>query len=209
MHPIGQLLEVVGPGGHPEPGLSRTEQLRLSVIASLSSLALAGIWGLAAGSHAGRFAFQNAVTVPALLLASSLAALPLGLLIFCLTAPKGHWSDLILGHSTATFTGALVLALLSPIVALYQYSSSWAGPWVALGSAFVGAIVAVAILLRVLAKLVPIDARRSFVLPVVLLLIVQLGALCQLASVTDPVFQHRTLFGRGVDGLAPSGQVQP
>jgi len=204
MHPIAQLVEVVGPSRGDDdarPELGRAQRIFLSSVAFLAALGLAAIWGVAAGSHAGHIGLESAIKVPLLLLASILAALPLGLLVYRLTSSRGRPSNLVLGHAAATFTGALVLALSAPIVALYQYSSVWAGPVVALASAGVAIAVSFAIFLRVLVKLHTHGSWRGFIAPVALLLLLQGAALFQLASISTPILPQRTPIERGVDGL--------
>jgi hypothetical protein len=183
--------------------MSRTQRLYLAGVAFVSALALCALWGVAAGSHDGKFALGNAASVPLLLLMSSAASLPLGLVVYRLTVAEGRASDLVLGHAGALFGGSLVLAPLTPVVALYQYSSSWAGPIVALGSAFAGVAIGFALLLRGLSKLVPDPrARRGMLVPVALLCVVQAAALLQLSAIAPPVMPHRTVLGRGIDGIA-------
>lgn len=202
MHPFAQLVDVVGPSrDEARPEMGRAQRIFLSSFAFLSALGLAAIWGIAAGSHAGHLGVGSAIKVPLLLLASVLAALPMGLLVYRLTSSRGRASDLVLGHAAATFTGALVLALSAPIVALYQYSSAWAGPVVALVSAGIAIAVAFVIFLRVLAKLRPGGGWHSFIAPVALLLSLQGAALFQLASISTPILQERTPIERGIDGL--------
>ena len=202
MHAISQLVEVVGPSRAVDrPEIGRSQRIFLSSVAFLAALALASVWGIAVGSHAGHLGVASAVKVPLLLLASVLAALPLGLLVFRLTSTQGRASDLVLGHAAATFTGTLVLALSAPIVALYQYSSAWAGPVVALVSAVVAIGVSFVIFLRVLAKLQRGASWIPFIAPVALLLTLQGAALFQLASISTPILPQRTLIERGVDGL--------
>jgi hypothetical protein len=186
MQSIVLLLDFVGPEAPSSSPSSRpphgAQRLLLAAVACLLAVAFAGIWGVAAGSHAGRLAFDNAVKVPMLLVVSSLAALPASLLLFRLTAQKGKVADL---------------------VALYQYSSAWAGPIVAFASAVIGLGVGVAIAVRVLGKLLPgPEERRSALLPVALLVVLQTAALLQLASMTTSVFPQRTTFGRGIDALS-------
>ncbi len=208
-HAFSQLVDVVGPSrGEARPEIGRAQRIFLSSVAFLGALGLSAIWGVAAGSHAGHLGLASAIKVPLLLLASVLAALPLGLLVHRLTSKRGRSSDLVLGHAAATFTGALVLALLAPIVALYQYSSAWAGPVVALVSAAAAIIVAFAIFLRVLAKLqAGGGAWTDFVAPVALLLVLQGAALFQLASISTPILPERTIIERGIDGV--SGAENP
>jgi hypothetical protein len=180
--------------------MSHARRLFLAAFAFVCALGLSALWGVAAGSHVGRFALWNVASVPLLLALSSAAALPLGLLVFRLTVADGQATNLVLGHACALFGAALVLALLAPIVALYQFSSSWAGPVIAQASAFVGLGAGVALLLRSLAKLTPEPrSRRGLVTPVALTCLLQCAALLQLAAVAPPVMPHRTLLGRGID----------
>jgi hypothetical protein len=203
MHPFAQILALLGPRPLAAAETSRTQRLFLAALALVSALALSALWGVAAGSHDGRFAIGNALSVPLLLLMSSVASLPLGLLLFRLTVAEGRASDLVLGHAGAVFGGTLVMAFLTPIVALYQYSSSWAGPIVAHASAFVGMAIGLALLVRSLAKLVPEPrARRGMLAPVALLCLAQGAALLQLSAIAPPVMPRRTVLGRGIDGIA-------
>lgn len=217
-----RLLELVSPreATSESRALTRNERLLFAALAFLAALGLGAIWGVAAGSHDGHLALDNIGKVPVLLVGSSLVSLPVGLLVFRLTATRGRATDMMVAHALGAFTGCLSLALLSPIVALYQYSSSFAGVPVAIASAALGVIVAVLVLIRVLRKLSPEIAVRAYGVPVGLVLVMQLAALAQLASITTPVFPTRTPLGRGVDGLvnlprettttgAPAGATAP
>ena len=203
MNAIQQLLAFLGPNPLPPGEMSGARRLFLATSAFLVALALVGLWGVAAGSVGGHVALVNVVSVPLLLLVSSAAALPVVLLVLRLTAAEGRATDLLLGHAGAVFGGALVLALLAPVVALYQYSSSWAGPAVALASVFVALAVGVALFVRVLGKLMPEPrSRRGLVAPVALLCALQGAALLQLAAIAPPVMPQRTVFGQGIDAIA-------
>jgi hypothetical protein len=207
MNVWSRLLDLVSPNRN-EPTAkpeSWRERIFIAAIALLTAIGLGGLWGIAAGSHDHHFAFDNVGKVPVLLIASSLVALPIGLFVFRLVATRGRTTDLIMAHAVGTFAGCATLALLAPLVALYQYSSSFAGVPVALGSAVLGAIVAFGVLVRVLRKIAP-QSSRAHAGAVGLMLALQLAALAQLASMTTPVFPSRTPFGRGVDGIA---HVQP
>lgn len=204
MSTLFRLLDLVSPpreeASETRP-LTRAERLLFAALAFLAALGLGAIWGVAAGSHDGHLALDNIGKVPILLIGSSLVSLPVGLLVFRLTATRGRASDMLVAHASGAFTGCLALALLSPLVALYQYSSSFAGMPVAIATGVLGVVVAVAVLVRVLRKLSPDLAGRAYGAPVALILVLQLAALAQLASVTTPVFPTRTPMGRGVDGL--------
>ena len=203
MTPFKLLFDLIGPQSPDAKVPTPTERSLAAVAGFLAAMLLAAIWGIAAGSRDGHIALGNALKVPMLLTASSIAALPLALVVLRLTSSTGRLSDLVVAHAAATFTGTLVLAVLAPIVALYQHSSMWAGPWIALGSAILGLVVGVVILIRVVAKVLPAPSgRRAVAFPFVILWVVQLSTLLQLASVMDPVFPERTVFGRGIDAVS-------
>jgi hypothetical protein len=207
MHAIQEILSFIGPRPFAAVEMSQARRLLLAAVAFVAAPVLAAVWGVAAGSAANHLSLMNAVSVPMLLLVSSAAALPVVAIVFRLTAAEGRVSDLVLGHAGAVFGASLVLALFAPIVALYQYSSSWAGPLVALGSALMAMAIGFALLLRGLAKLVPAGGgRRSLILPAGLLCVLQIAALLQLAAIAPPVMPHRTLLGHGVDGLVQTAE---
>jgi len=213
MNTLTQLIDLVSPRKNPE--LSTThERAYVAAAAFVGAIACAAVWGLAAGSGSGRFALQNIVSVPMLVVVSTVASLPLGLLVFRLTQTTGKASDLVLAHAAALFGGALVLLLLAPLVALYQLSSAWVGPFVAIGTAMLAFACGVALFVRVLGKLVGDSGGRPFIVPVGLLVAVQIASLAQLASLAPPVLPTRSAFGHGVDGLVhqaaePSAAEQP
>ncbi len=210
MQPVSLLLDFVGPKPLEVKDISRAERYMVAIFGFVASLLAAGLWGVAAGTHDGHLALANATRVPLLLGVASLAALPIGLLAWKLTTTLGRGSDLVLGHAAATFTGALALAALAPVVILYQESSVWAGPVVALGSAIVGAGVAFLALIRVVAKLVaPGRERRALLFPFALMFAVETATLMQLAAIMPPILPERSAFGRGIDGLADVAKEAP
>lgn len=209
MKPFVSLLELASPGASladsPDTASlpTRTEKLMLATTGLLGAVGLAAIWGVAANSSAPH-ALSNALKVPMLVVVSGAASLPITALAWKLTAGRNaKVTSLLVAYSAAVFAGTLVLALLAPIVALYQHSSTFAGPWVAIGSAVAGFVAAACVFVRVLRKLgTGGGAGRN--LAVGLLLVIQLLTLSQLASVLPPVFGQRTAFGRGIDGLKSS-----
>lgn len=211
-----RLIDLVGPssaeGASPEDpeaptALSGPERLFFAATAFLAALGLGGVWGIAAGSHDGHLAVDNVGKVPVLLVVSTLVALPVALLVFRLSARKGRVTDLLMAHSLGLFAGCLALALMSPLVALYQYTSSFAGMPAAVGSGLLGGLVALLVVVRVIRKLSPGMAGRVYGAPIALVLVLQGAALAQLASVTTPIFPHRTAVGQGVDGLVRRHEV--
>jgi len=209
---FSELIDIVGPGAEgPRPEMTRARRLWLATIAYLAALALAGAWGLAAGTQGAHVALDNVIKVPVLLVVSAVAALPAALVTFRLTSSQARPSSVVLAFASASFAGTLVMALLAPIVALYQQSSAWAGPRVALASAFVGVLVGVGVFTRVLCKTLPSGGRASAIVSSALLLALHGAALFQLASVVSPVFPTRTRFGAGVDAIghhAPDADPQ-
>ncbi|MFO0670212.1 MAG: hypothetical protein U0235_11380 [Polyangiaceae bacterium] len=200
-----RLLDLVGPSNADRPApddpdapsaLSGPERLFFAATAFLAALGLGAVWGIAAGSHDAHLAVDNVGKVPVLLVASSLVSLPVALLVFRLTARQGRVTDLLMAHALGLFAGCLALALLSPLVALYQYTSSFAGMPVAVGSGVLGALVALLVVVRVIRKLSPGLAGRVYGAPIALVLVLQAAALAQLASVTTPVFPPAPRWGR-------------
>jgi hypothetical protein len=205
---VDDLFDFIGPRPVAAEERSRSRVLLLSAFAALCALVLAAVWGIAAGSSLRHLAIGNALTVPVLLMASSAAALPAGVVVFRMTVPGARGSHLVLGHAGATFGAALVLALLAPLVALFQYSSAWAGPAVALGSAVVGVLVGVLLLVRGLKKLSPdLDSRRKIAAPAIVLCVLQLVTLLQLAAIAPHVMPQRSVLGRGIDALSPASST--
>jgi hypothetical protein len=188
--------------------LGHSRRLFLGVTAALSSIAFAALWGLAAGGVHAANAFTNLVSVPMLLLVSGLASLPAIVLLWKLAGTGGARArDLMVAYAVALFGGTLVLAVLAPLVALYQHSSSWFGPVVASGSCIVAFVTGAALLVRVLWRLTGgAIAKRALVLPVLGIFVLQGASLAQLASIVPPLMETRTPFGRGIDALRPGAQ---
>jgi hypothetical protein len=192
-----------------ERPIGPTERLHVAAGGALVAVVLAGLWGLAAHGPGGG-ALANFVKVPMLLVVSGLAALPTVLLGWRLFGARVLRStDMVVAYAVALFTGALVLAVLAPIVALYQHSSGFAGPYVAMASAAVAACVGGVTFLRALGRLAPREKLTTFLGPALVLGCVQLAALAQLASVTSPIFDHRTTFGYGIDALHHGRTISP
>ncbi|MEZ4262617.1 MAG: hypothetical protein R3B36_26265 [Polyangiaceae bacterium] len=210
METIKRVLDLVG-ARDASPPESRLERLLLACAAFLAALACAAVWGLAAGAGAGRFPIGNLAVVPILLVVSTAASLPVGLLAFRLLSKSGRGSDLLLAHASAVFAGCLMLVLLSPLVALYQLSSTWVGPTVAVGSVLLAFAGGLGVLMRTLKRLTTSVGLRPFAAPAVFLVLLQLLSLSQLASLAPPVMRSRTTFGHGIDGVlgAPAAEAAP
>lgn len=201
MNHVRQLIALVGPST-ATPDIGVAQRRLLAAAAMLGALPLAALWGVAAGSAPGTIAIRNLVAVPMLLVTAILVSLPIGLLALRLMSEKARPTELLLAHSGGIFVGALVLALLAPLVALYQFSSAWVGPTIAVASAALAVIAGLLIVFRVLQKLLPDrDTLRELALPLLLLMGLECVAFAQVASVTDPIFAQRTTLGRGVDAI--------
>ncbi|MCA9685186.1 MAG: hypothetical protein KC431_02285 [Myxococcales bacterium] len=195
------LLDLAG--GKPlENELSRARRLQLATSAGLMSVAFAGIWGLAAGSTALPLALANLYKVPMVVLLSALSAVPVGLLSARLMGSEMRPADLILGLSASVFAGTLVLAVLSPLVAVYYHTSAWAGPTLALGSAALATLVSVGLFLRASLASAPREARLgAVVLPVSAVAIMELAVMVQLIAMASPILPEETRFDGGIDQL--------
>jgi hypothetical protein len=204
MNTFAQLVDLISPRKQPSP-MSRAERLYVAGIAFACALACAAVWGLAAGSGSGAFAIRNLASVPMLVVVSTLASLPLGMLALRLTTAQGRPSDLLVAHSGATFAAALTMLLLAPLVALYQFSSAWAGPIVAMITVVLGFACGVAVFIRMLRKLGGVGP--ALIVPVLLLAFVQIASLAQLSALAPPIMPTRTVLGHGIDGIAVSSEA--
>ena len=204
MHSVSRLFDLVSAPATPSSSslaaIGRNERLLLATLGLVCAIVFAAVWGLAASSTSLGAALGNAFKVPMLLVVSGAVALP-AVLLFCRLVSPGAAGgvDLLVGYAVAVFGGTLVLAVLAPLVALYQHSSSWIGPQIALGSIVLALVAGCVVFVRALGRLVTSAGRRGVYLPVIAMVLVQLAALAQLASVVSPVLSTRTSFGHGVD----------
>ncbi|MEW5852026.1 MAG: hypothetical protein AB2A00_24775 [Myxococcota bacterium] len=200
MNPMVSLLNLAC--GQPLPTVddSRARRLQLVVAGMLLALILSAVWGLAAGSSSLALALGNLVKVPLVLLLSSMAAVPAGMLAWKLSGAKIRGTDVLASFTTGVFSAGLVLAVLSPLVALYYHSSTWAGPMLAMGSVFASISVATFVFIRNILRSVPRDVSRSTVLfTVAVFLGMQLATLLQLIALFAPILPELTVFDGGID----------
>jgi hypothetical protein len=192
---IGRQSAPVGPAARKQ----------FTLAAGLGALALAAVWGLAAGSSSWMLALGNAYKVPMVVVLSSLCAIPAGLLALRLTGLVYAARDLLLSFATSVFAGSLALAVLSPLVALYYNTSAWAGPYLGLGSAVVAIVVAVASFVRgAIARSEPSPRRGLLAIPIVVMVFMQLAALLQLIALASPILPETTIFDSGIDHVVRS-----
>jgi hypothetical protein len=197
------LLDLAG-GTPPTDQLGSARRRQLLAAAGLLSVAFAGVWGLAAGSGSLALAAANVFKVPMVVLLSALSAVPVGLLANRLLGSPMRPSDLLLGMAASVFAGTLVLAVLSPLVAVYYHTSTWAGPTLALGSASVATLVSIGLLLRSALRSRPEDKQQQLapvVLPVVSIVLMELAVMVQLIALAAPILPEETRFDGGIDQL--------
>lgn len=196
------LLDLAGGKPADEQQLSPARRLQLLTSAGLLSVAFAGVWGLAAGSGSLGLAAANLYKVPMVVLLSALSAVPIGLLANRLLGSHMRPSALLLGLAASVFAGTLVLAVLSPLVAVYYHTSTWAGPTLALGSASLATLVSVGLLLRSARASSPQVERRSGVLvPVATVVLMEVAVMVQLIALAAPILPEETRFDGGIDQL--------
>lgn len=195
------LLDLAG-GTAPAEELSRSRRLQLLASAGLLSVAFAGLWGLAVGSSSLLLAIANLYKVPMVVLLSALAAVPVGLLASRLLGSAMRPSDLVLGLAASVFAGTLVLAVLSPLVAVYYHTSTWAGPTLALASAGLAIVAAVSLFARsALASGPPTRRFARVIVPVATVVVVKLAIMVQLVALASPILPEVTRFDGGIDQL--------
>ncbi len=190
--------------GHPLPdeddGPAR--RLQLGVLAWLAALVFAAIFGAAAGSSSLGLALGNVVKLPVVVLLSTLCALPAGFLAWKLSGEAISGSNLLLSFGSAVFSGTLVLAALSPLVALYYHTSAWAGPALGVGTVFLSLFVASALFVRgASARVKEKRSRKGIIAPVFVLLFMQSATLLQLVALASPILPEVTVFDGGVDRI--------
>lgn len=196
------LLDLACGRGFKTEDDGRARRIQLIIAAALASLACAAIWGLAAGSSDLRLAMSNIYKVPMVVLLSSMAAVPAGLLTWKLSGSPIRATDLLVGFATSVFAGTLVLASLSPLIALYYHSSAWAGPMLGLGSTFTSLLVATIVFVRGVLKRSPAGVSKGAVLlPVMIVVAMQLATMLQFIAVASPILPEVTVFDGGIDRM--------
>lgn len=202
MNQFSTLLDLACGKPLPAEDSARSRRLSIAVSALLTSLVFAALWGVAAGSRLPTLALANVYKVPMVVLISAVGALPAGLLTWKLVGAPGRASDLLIAFVGGTFAGTLVLAVLSPLVALYYHSSLWAGPMLGQGSAILALFVAAIVFVRSMFGGPKREGSRALLtFPVAVLSIVQVAMLVQLVALASPILPERTIFSHGIDHL--------
>lgn len=180
-------------------------RLQVVVRATLASIVFAAVYGLAAGSTEIALAVGNLYKVPMVVLLSTACAVPVGLLTWKLTGAPNRASDLLLGVASGNFSATLVLAALSPIVALYYATSNNFGAVLALGVTALAVVVGLGNLARsVLNRRPPGSNHLAVLFPLVVLGCAQLAALVQFIYIASPILPELTPFDGGIDAIVGS-----
>ena len=195
---LSQLLNVTFGSERP---VTRAREARLAVVALVSGLVLASIWGLAAGSSSVELAIADLYKVPMVILLSAITALPPGLLMLRISNAKLSAVELAGAFAISIFGGTLVLATLAPLVAIYYHTSTKAGVPLALGSVFVSLATASMLFTRAVARRLG-EHKSGSLFAVVVLVAIFLAALLQFVALASPIIGvHGTTFELGLDGL--------
>jgi hypothetical protein len=203
---LSQLMTVAFGGPLAQPR-TRAQDTVLAVLALSAALALSSLWGIAAGSSSAALAIANAYKVPMVILLSAITALPAGLVALRLTNAKLTATELASAFAHAIFGGALVLATLAPLVAIYYHTSSKAGVPLALGSVFVALATATLLFGRAVGRRVlentggEASGRAASLLAVVVLVTLFVAALLQYVAVASPIIGEVTRFDGGFDTM--------
>jgi hypothetical protein len=191
---FSDLLDVAR--GRAPDDLGPAQRVRLAATAALSSLGFAAAWGVAAGATDPTLALSNAAKVPMVVLFSTLAAVPAGMLAHRLSGSTESTRGMLLSFSGCVFVGTLVAAVLAPLVAVYYLTSAWAGPYLGMGSAFLAVGVAGLLFLRGALRS---EDRRARLIPKLVIAAVTLGVMPQFIHLASPILPEHTPFDEGID----------
>ena len=195
---LSQLMSVTcgAPDAAPE---SHAHQRMLTITALFAGLLLSSLWGLAAGSTSAVMSLANAYKVPMVILLSAITALPAGLVALRFTNAALPAHQLVSAFATSIFGGALILAVLAPLVAIYYHTSVKAGLPLALGSVFVSLATASLLFGRAVARRVAGRPKRGSLFAVAVLVVLFLTALLQYVALASPIISKETPFDGGFD----------
>jgi len=202
MQAVVDLFDLIGGkplGDERERGARRGELL---IRALLVSLGCGAIYGLAAGSADLGIALGNLYKVPMVMLLSTLSSAPVALVTWKLVGARNRASDLLMGVAAGNLTGAMTLAALAPIVALYYHTSASLGGAVAMGATTLGVGIGLFALLRaVVARATPESRGLSLMLPLFVLVSAESASLLQFIHAASPILPEVTVFDGGADAL--------
>jgi len=194
---LSTLMSFGGEASAPE---SRSQQIMMTIRWLFAGLALAALWGLAAGSTSAPLALSSAYKVPMVIFLSALTALPAGLVTLRMLDAPMRAHQLVSAFASSIFGGTLILATLAPLVAIYYHTSSRVGVPLALGSVFVAIGVATVLFGRAMVRrLAGLEQRARSLIAVVVLVVLFLAALLQFVGLASPIIATVTRFDGGFD----------
>jgi hypothetical protein len=202
MQTVQTLFDLAGGRVLPaeEDGPARRVQLMVSAL--LASVALAALYGIAAGSAEAGLAVANLYKVPMVIVLSALCAVPAALVTWKLVAAGYRATDLLVGLAAGNFSGTLVLAVLAPVVALYYHTSTFLGGFLAMAASMLALVVGLVVLLRtVFRRVEPGHRGLKLLVPLVVMAAMQLATMAQLIHVASPILPEITVFDGGMDAL--------
>ncbi len=202
MSAFTQLFDLASGRPLPEEADGPARRMQLVLRASAVSMLFAAVFGLAAGSTDAALAVANVYKLPMVIALSSLCAVPVGLLMWKLSDAPNRASDLLIGVATGNLTATLVLAALSPVVALYYHTSGSMGGPLAMGVIFLAVALGLFNVARSVQQRRPDNVRRGQIaLPLAAIMAVQLASLVQFIHVASPILPEVTVFDGGVDAM--------
>ncbi len=202
MSRLTQLFDLASGRALPEEEDGQARRLQLVLRAGAASMVFAALFGLAAGSTDPALAVSNVYKLPMVVLLSTLCAVPVGLLMWKLTDAPNKATDLLIGIAAGNLTATLVLAALSPVVALYYHTSGSMGGPLAMGVICVSVALGLFNVARNVARRRPEGVRtRAIALPLVAIMTVQLASLVQFIHIASPILPEVTVFDGGIDAM--------
>ena len=202
MTKISHLFDLASGRPLPEEEEGQARRLQLVLQAGALSLGFAALFGLAAGATDLGLAVANLYKLPMVVGLSTLCAVPAGLLMWKLTDAPNRASDLLVGVAAGNLTATLVLAALSPVVALYYLTSGSMGGPLAMGVICLAVALGLFNVARAVLRRRPERASAGAVaLPLVVIMTVQLASLVQFIHVASPILPEVTVFDGGVDAM--------
>lgn len=207
MKPLIHLFHLSTGGTLAEEEQTPARRAQLAIVAMVASLAMASLWGLAAGSSEPQLAAHNAYKLPLMLVLAAIGAVPVGLLAWKIVGVRQRARELLHGYALSVFLGCSVLLVLAPLVALYYLSSTAAGPLFAMGTVMLGLVVGGVTFVRVVRARLREGERVEDgqasdwrpVVPGVVLMLAFVATLWQVIAIFAPILPESTPFRGGID----------
>jgi hypothetical protein len=197
---VSQLLSHAA--GKDSEATTPTTQTYLALSGAVVSLVAASLWGLAVGCTEVTLAVANLYKVPMVVGLSVLAALPPSLLSLRLSGTALSAQTFVRSAVQGMFAGTMWLGVLAPVIGLYFYTSSWAGPALALASVLAALLSGFNIFARSLVKKCESHAeRRAARVSSLVFGLLQVALMWQLVAIVAPIFPDGTVFSLGIDVL--------